>query len=539
VDSLPKLLKLTPDDRVWRVDWFGECGYPGSIRRYAQPSIKVVLSALRGDPADHEALILPDSTDHQHPYEVWIPISALPLLAIGDLWHQGCKIASPDYQVEAFMRLLITPESVCFVKAGLAIDEHFLLPLDQHPWHRPYTQSYCVAVVLESGKRLLVPCAEIIRFYFGSSGNFLQRLFTAPLAADSLWIDRRFNLTNRHLHLVLANRLSGASAADIGRIAGSKFAWRAAAGIFASCQKASAQRHPACPYTGFPFEGMTDLTASGIWLPFGERENATFLAYRLRSCSHPFPFRSLSYEAADRKAWHDAPGKREGEGSKFSRKRPKASEVAEADPAVNKQSRTAGFAGRHRFPDLVRKQVWREKIESMAKADVFLRHADGSLEQVAFGESDWNSKAAGLDVTEEGSGDAKPLNEELLPWFVRTGLETITENPLHAPPGTLVKVVCPVGKATPVFSLPMIVSEDGEIDQNLLIVRPDGSTRQRRGCFVSIHDRETHERHLLVVEGKSPRDRPSVVAAESFELSAVCKVIADARERENSLDFPL
>jgi hypothetical protein len=143
MDTLPKLSNLTPDDRVWRLDWFGECAYPGSVRRYAQPSIKVVLSLVRSDPANHVALILPDSTDHQHPHEAWAPVSALPLLATGDLWQQGRQIASPDYQVETFKTLSINPESVCFVKAGLAIDEHFLLPLNHHPWHRPHTQSYC------------------------------------------------------------------------------------------------------------------------------------------------------------------------------------------------------------------------------------------------------------------------------------------------------------------------------------------------------------------------------------------------------------
>ena len=72
MDAPPKLSNLTPDNRVWRLDWFGDCGYPGSIRRYAQPSIKVALSPLRCDSSDHAALILPDCTDHQHSHETWV-----------------------------------------------------------------------------------------------------------------------------------------------------------------------------------------------------------------------------------------------------------------------------------------------------------------------------------------------------------------------------------------------------------------------------------------------------------------------------------
>lgn len=458
MDAPPKLSNLTPDDRVWRLDWFGECGYPGSIRRYAQPSIKVVLSPLRCDSSAHAALILPDCTDHQHSHETWAPISALPLVAIGDLWQDGRQVASPDYQVEAFKGLTINADSACFVKAGLAIDEHFLLPLSRHPWHRLQTQSYCLAITLDAGRRLLVPCAEIIRFYFGSSGNLLQRLFTAPLTANALWTNKRFNPVNRHLHLTLADRLSGVSAADIGRIAESKFAWRAAAGIFTSCQKATAQRLPAHPYTGFPFEGVTDLAASGIWLPFGDNENETFIAYRLRSCSHPFPFRSLSYEAADRKVWHGAPGNREAGKAAFSRSRPKMTETVDADPGANKKIRTARFAGKHRFPDLLRKQVWREKIDAMPNVDVFLRRADGSLEQVAFGESDGASDVGGVDAREDVGGDANSPVEGALPWFVRVGLKAIAEDRRYAPAGATVKVVCPEGKNKPVFYLPMLVT---------------------------------------------------------------------------------
>ncbi len=47
MDALPSLPSLTPDSRFWRVDWFGDCGYPGHIPRYGQPSIRVVLSPLR------------------------------------------------------------------------------------------------------------------------------------------------------------------------------------------------------------------------------------------------------------------------------------------------------------------------------------------------------------------------------------------------------------------------------------------------------------------------------------------------------------
>lgn len=522
MDALPSLPTLTPDDRVWRLDWFGECAYPGGVRRYAQPSIKISLSALRCDPSDHAALLLPDSTDHQHPHEAWVPVAALPILAIGDLWQHGHQVASPGYQKESFKGLRITHETTAFVKAGLAIDEYFLLPLSYHPWHRPHTQSYCIAVAMADGHRLLVPCLELIRFYFGSSSNFLQRLFTYPLAAAALWTSKRFNQTNRHLHLVLASRLSGASAADIGRIAESQFAWRSAAGIHASCQKASVQRHPAYPYTGFPFEGVTNLVASGIWLPFGNQECATFLAYRLHSCSHPFPFKSLSYEAADRKAWHDSAGGRNSEGGGFSGGRKKAKpETVDSDPGANKTQRSTFFRSQHRFPDLARKQLWREKLEAMPKADVFLRKADGRLETVALGESDGFSTVAGLDVSQDSADYDNSEASVSLPRFVDQGLKLIAEGLEHVPSGAEIKVVCPAGKIAPVFSLPVVIDEDGEIASKLLFTAETGSVRQRRACFVEVSQKANKRFHFLVIEGQTR-------SAQSVVMSVTNPVMADA-----------
>lgn len=540
MDTLPSFPGLTPNDQIWRLDWFGECAYPGSVRRYAQPSIRVSLSSLRCDPSDHEALISPDGTDHQHQHETWVPIAALPMLAIGDLWQNGHPIGSPNYQVESFKNLHIHSGSANFVKAGLAIDEHFLLPLSSHPWHRLYTQSYCVAVTLNEQLHLLVPCIELIRFYFGSSSNFLQKLFTEHLTPETLWSSKHLNPSNWHLHLVLANHLSGASATDIGRIAESKLAWRAAAGIYASCQKASTIGHPVYPYTGFPFEGTTDLVASGVWLPFGEQEHATFLAYRLRSCSHPFPFHSLSYEAGDRKLRHAASSgdrKTKTAHASYSGTMHQKMEVAETDPGSKKAQRTGSFKAPRRFPDLVRKQVWREKIETMPNADVFLLGNDGHLEQVAFGTSSGSSTTPGMDLSQSMGDEHDQLGETTLPWFVRVGLRVISTDPGFASHEAITKVVCPAGMTNPVFSLPMVVDEDGVITDGQLVIKVDGGTRQRRGCFVEVRSESKEQRYFLVVEGRGRSFCPLILPVRGavVEETVIQELMAEERDAKHHM----
>ncbi len=94
---------MPPDGRIWRIDWFGECAYPGSVRRYAQPSIKVAISPLRSAEGNPDHLLLPDCTELEEQREFWAPIAALPMLAIGDLWQNGQLLTSPGYQTEAFI----------------------------------------------------------------------------------------------------------------------------------------------------------------------------------------------------------------------------------------------------------------------------------------------------------------------------------------------------------------------------------------------------------------------------------------------------
>ncbi|MCK2097372.1 hypothetical protein [Thauera aromatica] len=522
MDAFPNFPSLSPDERIWRLDWFGECAYPGSVRRYTQPSIKVAISPLQCAPDDAEALLLPSSTDHSHQKEIWAPVAALPLLAVGDLWQHGCLLTSPDYQIETFSGLRIEPGRTSFVKAGLAIDGKFLIPLSAHPWHRLHTQAYCLAVELAGGRRLLIPCAEIIRFYFGSSSNLVQRLFSAPLVQDTLWSSRSFNPVSRHMHLVLATGISGASASDIARIAGSKFAWRSAAGIHASCQKATASHLHAYPYTGLPFEGDTNLAAHGVWLPLGDEIASTFLVYRLRSCSHAFPFRSLSYETASRRA-KSTPlpqdGNQTAKPAFHQSLKSSQTETVDKDPGSDKRQRPRRFVARMRFPDLANKQVWKDQTDDSQSTDVFLLRGDGNIEQVAFGEARGTSAASGIDATREENSDHAAGQRHALPKFVRTALVLIQSSLAQSGDGKTVEVVCPVGKTSPVFTLPVVIDEDGVIAPQLLFEDAKNHNRQRRSCFVRIRNHPLSDEYFAVVEGSHYDQQPVVFVVENREVN--------------------
>lgn len=256
---------------------------------------RITDSRFRDDPA---VLLSPHSTvSPNFQRRVWVSVGTLPLLRIGDIWRDDQLDVRPDYEQEEFTDIQIDQSTTTLIKAGLNLDERgFLLPLSEHPWHMQCTQSYCMMVDLPDSRRLIIPCMELVRFYFGSSSSLITKLFLPPLARDSLYKKAAMNTRTGQLMLALAEKMSGASAADIGRLHLEPAAWRAAAHVGASILKASVANQAIYPQALFLFEGKTTLAASGKWLSFTDQPRATFLVYNLQSCAHPFPFSSLRYE---------------------------------------------------------------------------------------------------------------------------------------------------------------------------------------------------------------------------------------------------
>jgi len=528
---LPPIPELTPDEGVWRVDWLGELSYPVTVPMQSQPSMQVTLSALHCRPDDHDALLLPSATDHAHQRDVWVPVGVLPMIAIGSLWRKGAALARAPYEEAEFVNVAVNGRSAAIVKAGLSLDEGFLLPLDEHPGHRHHTQSYCVCVTLSEGKRLIVPCLELLRFYFGSSSHLIHRLAHAPLRDEALWQAKRFDEKTRHLHLDLAGRLSGASAADIGRIALSKAAWQAASTIHASCIKHASLREPVYPYCPFPFYGKTSLRASGRWLSHAGVPRSTFLVFQLLSCSHPFPFASLSYEVGGTKAF-----RRRQRGSNKMEKgtetvaqlrhaedRPK---LSNRDPTRGRTRRTRPNFGAERFPDLKRKPVWLERVDLAAPAGVLLRRPDGSFDLVSFGEPTHTGAAGrGLDVV--AAATAQPFEEGDTPGFLRLALRQAEQRFTRKGIAPRIELLTPSGYTQPVFTLPLLVDEQGVIDPVTVFTRSSGGTRQRQGCFVRLSAPKGERVYgvLMILEGATHRDPPTLNEVPAPEVSFVARIL--------------
>ncbi len=516
---------LTPDARPWRVDWFGEVAYQPSGQRRSQPVYRVLISPVLGDLSAPS--IVTDDADQR---EAWLSIGTLPMVGMGDIWQDGERIAQPDYQQESF-GVHIANSWADIIKAGLSEEDNFLLPLSEHRWHRGATQSYCVCISMKDGKRLIVPCMELIRFYFGTSSNVLHKLFTGPLREEMLWHEKSFDAVNGHLHLKLASRISGASASDIGRIALSHEAWRSAAGIYASCIAATSQKRAAYPYTGFPFTGRTTLQVCGRWLSFAGVPNSTFVVYRLNSCSHRFSFETLSYETdafkARRANAKAAEGGGDGSGQWTRNSDAGKPTISNHDPDAKKSSATRKIFGAAKFPDLKHKSIWLEKIDTTGMSGVFMKHADGSVEQVAFGEGWGGGQGRETDIVHSGAERGYEPGKLELPGFVTLGITIATAEITTSGNETFAKVLVVSGCSEPVFPLPRLIDEDGVVDTVTDFSNADKTIRQRRACFLRIEDMAGELiRLVVVIEAQKLAMPPVVKVVRKVELAEVIWVLA-------------
>lgn len=521
--------QLTPDDRYWRIDWFGEVAYPGTVRRYSQPSIKVCISPLV-DPNTLRMLFDTPMGDCQQQRSVWMPWGSLLFLRIGDVWHQGRPVEMIPQDCEVFRDLVINPSTVTIIKAGHSVDDHFLLPFSEHAGHRAHTHAYCLAVAA-GASTLVIPCVELIRFYFGSSSWLLHQLLTGPFQTEKLWHEMHFDPATQHLHLKLAAWANKATAADLGRIALSDQARRAAAIIYSSCLRASSQGEKVYPYMGLPFMGTTALGAHGQWLSYDGQPNRTFLVYRLVSCSHPFPFKSITYESGERKISRQKKDGQQGsstrgEGHRFDAKK---ATLDGADPGQQKARRYFGFNDSTRFPDLAKKRVWQERVVALQALGVVLKHANGVLEQVAFGEPHSTHEGRAVDAArQEDTGSA---GEELskLPEWVRTGINQAILVLGYSTPRIHAEVVLAVGSGDPVAALPMVVDEDGVVDSVPLFTDPAGHQRTRQVCFVALQRGTETVRLVGVVEGRKITEQPSVLEVHTPDVLDVIQRLYDAQ----------
>jgi len=270
-----------------RLEWFGK------IYRGAATTVDAVFSPWGVNPDTGEML-----SGKGKQRSIQLPIAFLRLFRIGSIWQNGSLSRKFDHQAREVFHLDIQEGSVKVAPAGAPLNDDsrapvYPLPFASFTGHLDHTHAYCARIDLDEQTILLIPCMELVRFYFGASGSFLKRLFSGPFALDRLATYSRLDRMSGKAVIDLADDLAAPAAATIARIVFDSQARSAASWIVNSGTAAAANKQPYYPKTTFPFFGETDLTADGRW--FAEGGYRIFLAEQIQSCTHPFPFETLFY----------------------------------------------------------------------------------------------------------------------------------------------------------------------------------------------------------------------------------------------------
>lgn len=493
-NELPRIAAFPRGKTKWRVSWFGEVAFPNRMLRTRQSSVLVYLCSVKSNGLGKEV-------GGHYQKSVWVSIGTLVFLRVGDIWQDGYLCQQVDDEVVDFADLQINPQAVNYIKAGLSMEDgSFLLPLAEHPWHMASTHSYCLAVSLPGNKRLVIPCMELARFYFGSSTSLLAKLFTPPLERSSLYSNPVYEPSEQRLTIDLADGMSGRSAADIGRLHQDPVAWRAAVRIGTSMLQKSTTKQPCHIQTMFPFEGATTLKVSGKWLSLGGQPRRTFIVHSIRLCSHPFPFKELRYNM-NTVAYVPA--------GEQAAKDPSTPSLARGAPDADRQElveKDAGsFAQKNkvfkspiRFPDLIKKPVYRSNVSR--RQEVNYLSAKAVLESIAsasIGGAGSSERARPMEI----SLDQDPQYSEwqAVPEFLRELLDEIENFDADWD----VSVLTHDETSAWTVAAPVISDGYGQIDEHL-IIRGPARTQKLRRVAVFLVSKGIFHHHMVVVEGKPP-----------------------------------
>jgi len=162
------------DDLLWRIEWIGGVGYNTSVP--SEPRIDVCLAQL---PLGERNPLSARSRSSQRKRTVKIGVGLLPYISIASVWQKRRPVVT---DLAAYRhRLRIDTTSCRMVALGELTSGHNAIPRSNYlfgpSW--PYVRRTLLVAMEQDGDpyAVMVPAAEIIRFYYGPSTRLAQALF--------------------------------------------------------------------------------------------------------------------------------------------------------------------------------------------------------------------------------------------------------------------------------------------------------------------------------------------------------------------------
>jgi hypothetical protein len=330
------------------------------------PWIQVRLTAFI-DPAMWDTASIPIQKRLNPARCTWleIPIGLFPGMHVGQVWKAGDLQPLPRYEYAEFPRvhirnrLLVSDEwrddYTCEIvwdssPTRIGTDRFSLVPDDvlrvQPPgragleWRDEKGKKSspgirCLRVALQGTASLVIPCAEIARFYYANSSNFANALFSglkhsehdstgSPRHLDEIYNLAESQVTEGVHHIQLRMRFEKEDALIAARLRYDDNARRRALAIGARLDRAEFENWVPLVEAEIPFEGTTDLGVHGTWMEteVGGVTARIFYVFWMEKCTGPWPFSKVicSRDSPDTRPTDG--GEDDGEGSSEVSRRP-------------------------------------------------------------------------------------------------------------------------------------------------------------------------------------------------------------------------
>lgn len=290
-----RIKEFPNDDRVWRLDWLGAVDRNDNVQ--TENCIEVYLRPVSDTNKEDFGSSIQERVCCQ------IGVGQLPLLSIGSLWKKQCLLQEKAIDnITQLTNLTINTDTTKVIMASHKDDENYLI--DREVFDIGGTKNglhaRCLAIKYQGDPYgIIIPIAEIIRFYYASSSDLSIAAFSGLYESDLDSMIGEFHHLNPEGNgfiLQLRQWLEDSDGWTIARILQNACAEKGVKNVHGSLVK-SRINFPRVGYKHYPesilpFEGTTDWRARSIL--FEDEGITRKFILELLSCSAPFPFDSLT-----------------------------------------------------------------------------------------------------------------------------------------------------------------------------------------------------------------------------------------------------
>ncbi|EJI85275.1 hypothetical protein AEST_19320 [Alishewanella aestuarii B11] len=300
--GIPRIKEFPSDNRYWRVDWFGAIQPNPKLPR--EPVLQIVITPFKTPdisalPPNKLASASSGLVDYTEQQTICIGTGQLPAVCVGSIWRNSECQQQLAGQLTEFKGLEISEHTSQVLNASAKEHNQYIIPYTHYKFGKDGYFSKMVAVEYGGDPYgILIPKAELVRFYYAVSTNLADVIFSGDLKHNLhavLNMEHTWSEPEEQREVIgLRQRFSDQDGWILSRILNSPEAWSGATAVHDAMLKSRVNGVAAHIESNFPFAGNTNLSARCKMLPTADPNKWRYLVLSLVRCSAAFPFRHLT-----------------------------------------------------------------------------------------------------------------------------------------------------------------------------------------------------------------------------------------------------